>query len=176
VGYESSTAWKSIDVDLVSAPVPTPCIGICSTVFGDHVCRGCKRYAHEIIDWNAYDQDQKRCVERRLEQLLVQVLQEKFRILDGERLAARLKKQGLRFASHREPICWLHDLLRQAAAQVDDAGRWGFEILPGWRHLQLATLYEQVDSELFSLSTAHYERYLAPELQAWQPATTPSRR
>ena len=25
----------------------TPCIGLCSTVFGDSVCRGCLRFVHE---------------------------------------------------------------------------------------------------------------------------------
>ena len=30
----------------------TPCIGICSTVYGDEVCRGCKRTFTEVIDWN----------------------------------------------------------------------------------------------------------------------------
>ncbi|MEM9624509.1 MAG: DUF1289 domain-containing protein, partial [Pseudomonadota bacterium] len=33
----------------------TPCVGICSTTYGDLVCRGCKRFAHEIVQWNAYD-------------------------------------------------------------------------------------------------------------------------
>ncbi|MCZ6890305.1 MAG: DUF1289 domain-containing protein, partial [Gammaproteobacteria bacterium] len=37
----------------------TPCIGICSTTYGDLVCRGCKRYAHEIVDWNRYTEDQR---------------------------------------------------------------------------------------------------------------------
>ncbi|WP_317135104.1 DUF1289 domain-containing protein [Piscirickettsia litoralis] len=37
----------------------TPCVGLCSTVYGDDVCRGCKRFYHEIIDWNQYDINQK---------------------------------------------------------------------------------------------------------------------
>lgn len=36
----------------------TPCIGICSTTsLGDRVCRGCKRYAAEVIDWNSCDEE-----------------------------------------------------------------------------------------------------------------------
>ena len=27
----------------------TPCVGICSTTYGDDVCRGCKRFSFEVI-------------------------------------------------------------------------------------------------------------------------------
>ena len=37
----------------------TPCIGVCSTVFGDDVCRGCKRFQHEVIQWNSYSDPEK---------------------------------------------------------------------------------------------------------------------
>ena len=26
----------------------TPCIGVCSTTYGDDICRGCRRFRHEI--------------------------------------------------------------------------------------------------------------------------------
>ncbi|MEL0243196.1 MAG: DUF1289 domain-containing protein [Gammaproteobacteria bacterium] len=37
----------------------TPCVGICSTTYGDEVCRGCKRFYFEVINWNKYDEDEK---------------------------------------------------------------------------------------------------------------------
>ena len=37
----------------------TPCVGICSTTYGDLVCRGCKRFSHEIVAWNVYTDDQR---------------------------------------------------------------------------------------------------------------------
>ena len=45
---------------MLHSPVKTPCIGVCSTGIGDSVCRGCKRFSHEVIDWNSYSQEQKR--------------------------------------------------------------------------------------------------------------------
>ena len=44
---------------MLHSPVKTPCIGVCSTGIGDSVCRGCKRFSHEVIDWNSYSQEQK---------------------------------------------------------------------------------------------------------------------
>jgi predicted Fe-S protein YdhL (DUF1289 family) len=44
----------------------TPCVGICSTTYGDLVCRGCNRFAHEIVAWNGYSDDQRSRVWERL--------------------------------------------------------------------------------------------------------------
>jgi hypothetical protein len=142
-------------------PVRTPCIGTCSTVFGDHVCRGCKRFAHEIIDWNAYDQVQKRSTERRLSMLLAQVLEDKVRVLDPERLAASLQARQLRFSRHRDPVCWVLDLLRRSL--VVTPSDCGFEVLEPWQG-DLRGLRDAVEREWFELSEAHYRRYVHP---AW---------
>ena len=37
----------------------TPCLGICSTTFGDEVCKGCKRFAHEIVSWTKYSLEER---------------------------------------------------------------------------------------------------------------------
>ena len=37
----------------------TPCVGICSTTYGDDVCRGCKRFIHEVINWNSFKPEEK---------------------------------------------------------------------------------------------------------------------
>ena len=47
----------------------TPCVGICSTTYGDLVCRGCKRFSHEIVAWNVYTEDQRERVWSRLHAL-----------------------------------------------------------------------------------------------------------
>ncbi len=47
----------------------SPCIGVCSTTYGDLVCRGCNRFAHEVVEWNAYDEDQRAVVWGRLAEL-----------------------------------------------------------------------------------------------------------
>lgn len=52
----------------------TPCAGRCSTVFGDLVCRGCRRYNHEIIAWNSYNEAQQHSVWQRLDAQLDQIL------------------------------------------------------------------------------------------------------
>ncbi len=83
----------SPSVRQVAAPQPmrwrrTPCIGICSTTYGDLVCRGCKRFAHEIVGWNAYEERQRDLIWQRLHALLGQSVRVHLRIIDEERLRA----------------------------------------------------------------------------------------
>jgi len=47
----------------------SPCIGVCSTTYGDLVCRGCNRFAHEVVQWNGYDEAQRDAIWGRLEEL-----------------------------------------------------------------------------------------------------------
>ena len=55
-------------------PSLTPCAGRCSTVFGDLVCRGCRRFNHEVIQWNTYTAEQRLSVWKRLDAQLDQIL------------------------------------------------------------------------------------------------------
>ncbi|MBJ9985632.1 DUF1289 domain-containing protein [Acinetobacter sp. S40] len=52
----------------------TPCAGRCSTTFGDNVCRGCRRFNHEIIRWNTFTPEQQLSIWRRLDSQLDQIL------------------------------------------------------------------------------------------------------
>jgi predicted Fe-S protein YdhL (DUF1289 family) len=46
----------------------SPCIGMCSTSYGDDICRGCGRTFIEVIDWIIYEDEQKKSVWMRVEE------------------------------------------------------------------------------------------------------------
>ena len=141
--------------------VPTPCIGVCSTGIGDTVCRGCKRYAEEVIRWNSYSEDEKRAIYRRLDQLLAQVIGAKLKVIDAERLQRRLQLLQVRYSAHRSPPVWVFELLRAGARQIDDPGKFGFALEPSYRDVDLVVLREQIDQEFYVLSEAHFQRYFS---------------
>lgn len=62
--------------------INTPCIGICSTVYGDEVCRGCKRRFKEIINWNNLDLNYQDQIWARLNKQAEQVLNKNIKIID----------------------------------------------------------------------------------------------
>lgn len=44
----------------------SPCIGYCTTVLGDEVCRNCLRTFDEITGWVAMSDEEKKQVNRRI--------------------------------------------------------------------------------------------------------------
>ena len=93
-------------------PIKTPCIGVCSTGIGDAVCRGCKRFAHEVIDWNGYSTEQKGAIDARLDEFLAKCVANKLRIVDPGLLSWQLSVQKIRHQQHHDPYCHLFALLK----------------------------------------------------------------
>tara|TARA_B100000674_G_C37202692_1_gene629053 strand:- start:34 stop:489 length:456 start_codon:yes stop_codon:yes gene_type:complete len=142
--------------------VRTPCVGICSTVFGDEVCRGCKRYQHEIIDWNSYDQSEKSFVLNRLESLKVQIMEAKVSVFDATLLKSKLLEYKVKFDEESNPLCWVFDLLRTGSQSIQNTKDFGFS-LSDTDISELASLKKDMEEELFELSEAHYDRYYKVE-------------
>ena len=146
----------------MSKSVKTPCIGICSTVFGDEVCRGCKRFQHEIIQWNSYDDVAKRSVLNRLELLKVQIMESKIRITDESLLKAQLLEFKIKFEEDNNSLCWVFDLLRSGSQSIVSSTDFGFELIDN-SVSNLSELKKVMEEELFKLSEAHYQRYFKTE-------------
>ena len=149
--------------------IKTPCIGVCSTGIGDSVCRGCKRFAHEVIHWNGYSEEQRRIVDARIAQFLAQCVSNRLRVTDRALLEWQLRTQQVRFNADHDPHCWVFALLKAGAGQIDDPERFGFRVELRYRDVPLVKLREDIDAEFYALSSAHFERYhLVPDLFAEQ--------
>lgn len=142
--------------------IKTPCVGLCSTVYGDLVCRGCKRFHHEVIHWNGYSDDAKRAVWLRLEQLLVQVMMAKLEVFDTALLRQQLEQRSIRFVEHQSAYCWAYQLIARGARMIRELEAYGMALLPEFRDWELPQLRDAIDREFFLLSEAHYQRYIAP--------------
>jgi len=141
--------------------VKTPCIGVCSTGIGDDVCRGCKRFEHEVIDWNAYAESQRRIIADRLESFLQQVVSHKIEVVDADLLLAQMQHQQIQFNVNQNPHCWVFALLKAGASQVRP-GQFGLQLTPKWSHKSLLEIKDAIDEDYYALSCAYYDRYIAP--------------
>lgn len=144
--------------------VPTPCVGLCSTTFGDSVCRGCKRFAHEIVDWNRYDDLQKAAVLRRLGELTAGIVKRYVVIVDASLLREMLETNGLRYHKHQPPECWVYDLFRQTKGRFARVSDLGLIKVPEAEFLTNSDIWERIQSEFLAISEAHYERYFRQPL------------
>lgn len=154
--------------------VRTPCIGVCSTGIGDSVCRGCKRFDHEVIQWNGFTQAQKAAIDKRLSNLLAGVVATRFYLQSVEILSEQLKVQQIRFAEYRDPYCWLFELLRAGAGQINDTELYGFVRMKKYTDRGLAELRDDIDSEFYALSIAHFERYIVANQRKANTVSTPA--
>lgn len=139
--------------------IPTPCVGICSTTYGDTVCRGCRRYLHEVIEWNRFDDTQKRLIWLRLDGLLAQVVPRYFEIHDSELLRQRLQALGIPLRADASVWTWLMALLKAMARQEPDLESFGVSRLDT-SEKTLFALREHISAELHTLASAYYERDL----------------
>jgi hypothetical protein len=156
----------------------TPCIGICSTTYGDLVCRGCKRFAHEIVGWNGYDGAQRGAVWARLLALRGGATRHFVEVVDAGLLTAvagltapaagapRAAAGGAvpvarEPAADADPYLVAYEVLRQYAGVVDplDAvlARLGLRALdPALAAVE--DLLRRIDQEFYERSMAQYER------------------
>jgi predicted Fe-S protein YdhL (DUF1289 family) len=140
--------------------VKTPCIGVCSTGIGDRVCRGCKRFAHEVIDWNSYNNQQKTLIDQRLTDFLSRCVANKLQVAEPALLERQLQAQMIDYPSHKDHYCWAYCLLKAGGNQIGNPLDYGLLIDAEFRDLPLKQLRLIIDDEFFILSDAYYERYV----------------
>ena len=134
----------------------TPCLGICSTTFGDEVCKGCKRFAHEIVSWTKYSQEEREIVNDRLEKFKIQILQHRFAITDKNLFESMLEEKAINFNHSLDPLTWIFDLFRAAGSQTFNISNFGIKSLVQFNP---KTIRDEINNELLELSEAHHERY-----------------
>lgn len=138
----------------------TPCIGVCSTTsVGDRICRGCKRYAFEVIRWNSYQDEEKAAVLRRIETLTVQIMQDKLHIVSQETLLQAMTELRLPVNRALSPYCWVNTLLQKTPLHALVLADIGISVTQPYAHLSTQALAEVIDTELLLLCGAHFERY-----------------
>jgi len=124
------------------------------------VCRGCKRFTHEVINWNGYSEVQKRIIDDRLSRFLSQCVSNKLNVSDSKLLRWQLDVQQIKYVSTHDKYCWVYSLLKAGAKQIDDPVSYGFELLPPFGGVSLVALRDSIDEEFYALSQAHYDCYM----------------
>jgi hypothetical protein len=134
----------------------TPCVGICSTTYGDLVCRGCNRFAHEIVAWNGYSDDQRSRVWQRLLSLrdaatALFVAVEDVGSLRAAGLAARVPR-----GPEMSLLTLSYELLRRRARDLEELSAIGLRPLRA-DYIEPLAVRDAIDAEFRIRSVAYYE-------------------
>lgn len=131
---------------------PSPCIGICSTVYGDDFCRGCKREYREVINWNTLTAEQQQIILDRLQQQMEMVLPEFLTIINIDLLLKQFDQVALRPAIHPSHWCKVHELLRLKAETIQNLRDYGLQARDQYQALSANELFTIIDDKLYDLA------------------------
>ena len=135
----------------------TPCVGICSTTYGDEVCRGCKRFSFEVINWNAFNPEEREAVWKRLEKLKSQIMSSRLEVLDSDKLSQGIKEFRLKVKDDLNDLSKAFEIIKQASESFQNLDDFGINLFK--KEKTLTALKEEIEKELYILSKAHFEKY-----------------
>ena len=141
----------------------TPCIGICSTTYGDEVCRGCKRFSYEIINWNSFSPEEKEAIWKRLEKLKTQIMSSRVKIFDSKLMNDGVKKYRLRVKDDLNDFSKAFEIIKQVSESFENLNDFGIELIN--KEKSLKDLKDDIEIELYTLSKAHYSKYFLEPLK-----------
>ena len=146
-----------------SARTRTPCVGICSTTYGDDVCRGCKRFIHEVINWNSFNPEEKESVWKRLEKLKTLIMQSKISIINETIMEEKIEELQLKINSDLNSLSKAFEIVKLTSKSFDDLNEFGIKIVN--KDVSLIDLKEEIEKELYDLSMAHFNRYFVEPIR-----------
>ena len=124
------------------------------------MCRGCKRFSHEIVDWNSYDDAQKETIWERLETFKKQVVGQIVRLNDQDRFQSAIEAQKIKEPQDYQAVYLLLQRLVRHSKTLSFAGLENvspdFEIMEG--EIDSLLTLQQIDKEIVTRSRAFYER------------------
>lgn len=140
----------------------TPCVGICSTTYGDDVCRGCKRFIHEVINWNSFKPEEKEAVWKRLEKLKSLIMQSKVEIFDEDLMEYKIDELQLKINKDLNSLSKAFEIVKLTSQSFENLKEFGINLNEEGK---LVELKEVIETELYELSTAHFKRYFVEPIE-----------
>lgn len=131
----------------------TPCAGRCSTVFGDSVCRGSRRFSHEVIDWNRYTAAQQQFIWLRLDQQLDQIILPIVPLQDAAQLKQFLQSRQVRIPATASLGRQIYEALRLVQRMPDRLTDSGLLL----NSESIDSIWQEVERRLYALAVASFE-------------------
>jgi len=119
------------------------------------VCRGCKRFAHEIIQWNGFDEAQRDVVWRRLTQLRDTCVRDVVHAGLRADMDAACVARGLPVQAESSTLSLTYELLRRALNEPQVVVDAKIDLR---EHNSPIDALKAIDDLFLQRSQAHYER------------------
>jgi len=131
----------------------TPCAGRCSTVFGDSVCRGCRRFNHEVIRWNTFTPEQQTTIWKRLDAQLDQILVPMLPFADLKHVEGFVLSKRVRLRDDASRGRKLYQALKICEKNKNFANESGL----GIQSQQVKPIWQEFERRVLALAVASYD-------------------
>ena len=117
------------------------------------MCRGCRRFSHEVIDWNKYSPEQQQAIWLRLDIQLDQILLPLVHVQDWQLLAQFLQGQQVRLTGQASRGRQIYHALRICQRQPRLLEQSGLLMTAD----QLPVIWQLFEQRVYSLAVASFE-------------------
>lgn len=143
----------------------SPCIGFCSTVYGDDVCRGCNRYFEEVVQWSTLPQTVQEQALERIHALVCQVMDEYLVVADPALLDQQLARYNVALPELDSPQARALALLYAGSHLMRDLAAYGLEPTPRAAGLSAQDIKMAMVQRRIELAQPQYAAWQAHFLQ-----------
>ncbi len=137
----------------------SPCIGLCSTVYGDDVCRGCKRFSEEVIIWNQMEEPLKITALTRIDTITESIMSDYFELLDEALLLEKIEQLDIWLHPHQPPLSKAFTLLLKGRDHLKDWASCGLK-LKQHSVLTVHQMIDDIDNQIYTASQQRFEEML----------------
>ncbi len=74
-----------------------------------------------------------------------------------------MQHQQISFDKNLSSSRWVYELLKRSSSHIKKTEDFGFVVKKKWQRYNLEQIKQFLDQDFFTLSSAHYERYVAPQ-------------
>lgn len=93
---------------------------------------------------------------------MAKCVEQRFNIIDEPLLLQQIQHQQIPFKQEQSPFCWVFDLLRAGASQINNLEEYGLQLYPDLTAPTLTEVCDAIDRDYYALSCAYFDRYIAP--------------
>ena len=140
--------------------IPSPCLGRCSTTYGDNICRGCKRDWKEVIDWNAMDNSRKESYWQKLAKLCQATCPKYLEVIDPQKLQSQvLKRQIKHYGDSHLMMVWL--VFARCLSELSPTSLlqdWGIQVHETYKQISMLELWHLMDKEIYAEAETLYSQ------------------
>ena len=120
------------------------------------MCRGCRRFAHEIVDWNGYTEEQKASILERLKRIKTEVVSQYLFISDETKFQEFSEGLGFDLVDIDEKIYAVLSYLIAKSESMEASGLAAINASEGIS--DPSELMRFIESEMYLRAQAQYER------------------